>query len=131
YANSIKSNRKAEQLKHQNLLMENKFLQTQLSPHFFFNSLNNLYGLAMKKDDLTPEFILRFSEIMRYTLYETNAKLVPLQEELNIMKSYFEMEKMRFPKEFTIENEILVEKTQSLKIAPLLSFVFLENAFKY
>ncbi len=94
--------------------------------------MNNLYGLSVKKDDSAPEVILNLSDIMSYTLYESNAEKVPLEKEIDFIKNYFELEKMRYPKDKDIRLEISgVERISGLYIAPILTFTFIENAFKY
>lgn len=132
YRKNLKIQNEKSALEIQNINIERDFLKAQLNPHFLFNTLNNLYGLALKKDDSTPEVILNLSEIMSYTLYESNSEKVPLQKELAFLKNYFELEKMRYPKDSNIHCEIEGEdQVHSLKIAPLLTFTFIENAFKY
>ena len=111
--------------------MELDFLKTQINPHFLFNTLNNLYGLSIKKDDLSTQLILKLSEIMRYTLYETNVERIQLDKELDFIDNYFEMEKIRYPKDFTITKTIKSNHSINATIAPLISFVFIENAFKF
>ncbi|MCD9855281.1 sensor histidine kinase [Epilithonimonas sp. JDS] len=116
----------------QNINIEKDFLKSQLNPHFLFNTLNNLYGLSVKKDDSAPEVILNLSEIMSYTLYESNSEKVSLEKELDFIRNYFELEKMRYPKDKNIQLEILDDdQIAGLYIAPLLTFTFIENAFKY
>lgn len=116
----------------QNINIEKDFLKSQLNPHFLFNTLNNLYGLSVKKDDSAPEVILNLSDIMSYTLYESNSEKVPLEKEIDFIKNYFELEKMRYPKDKDIQLEISGdEHISGLYIAPLLTFTFIENAFKY
>ncbi len=116
----------------QNINIEKDFLKSQLNPHFLFNTLNNLYGLSVKKDDSAPEVILNLSDIMSYTLYESNSEKVPLEKEIDFIKNYFELEKMRYPKDKDIQLEISGEgQISGLFIAPLLTFTFIENAFKY
>ena len=116
----------------QNINIEKDFLKSQLNPHFLFNTLNNLYGLSVKKDDSAPEVILNLSDIMSYTLYESNSEKVPLEKEIDFIKNYFELEKMRYPKDKDIRLEISGdEQISGLYIAPLLTFTFIENAFKY
>ena len=73
--------------------IERDFLKAQLNPHFLFNTLNNLYGLTIKKDDMAPEMILNLSEIMSYTLYESDTDKVQLSKELTFVQNYFELEK--------------------------------------
>jgi two-component system LytT family sensor kinase len=116
----------------QNINIEKNFLKAQLNPHFLFNTLNNLYGLSIKKDDSTPEVILNLSDIMSYTLYESNTEKVVLQKELDFIKNYFELEKMRYSANKNIQFHIPQgEDLSGLYIAPLLTFTFIENAFKY
>ncbi|KQM32210.1 hypothetical protein ASE55_16640 [Chryseobacterium sp. Leaf201] len=130
YAASIITNRENQKLQYQNVVMEKKFLQTQLNPHFLFNTLNNLYGLTIKKDDIAPELILKLSEIMRYTLYDINVEEIPVQKEIDFIENYFEMEKMRYPAEYDI-TLIVDSDDENTRISPLLFFTFIENAFKY
>ncbi|MCV9934077.1 sensor histidine kinase [Flavobacterium sp. LS1R47] len=116
----------------QNINIEKNFLKAQLNPHFLFNTLNNLYGLSIKKDDSTPEVILNLSDIMSYTLYESNTEKVALEKELDFIKNYFELEKMRYSAHKNIQFHIPEgEDLSGLYIAPLLTFTFIENAFKY
>lgn len=116
----------------QNINIEKNFLKAQLNPHFLFNTLNNLYGLSIKKDDSTPEVILNLSDIMSYTLYESNTEKVALEKELDFIKNYFELEKMRYSADKNIQFHIPeAEDLLGLYIAPLLTFTFIENAFKY
>ncbi len=116
----------------QNINIEKDFLKSQLNPHFLFNTLNNLYGLSVKKDDAAPEVILNLSDIMSYTLYESNAEKVALEKEIDFIKNYFELEKMRYPKDKNIQLKISGEdEISGLYIAPLMTFTFIENAFKY
>lgn len=77
----------------QNIQIEKDFLKAQLNPHFLFNTLNNLYGLTVRKDNLAPELILNLSDIMSYTLYESNTEIVRLEKELDFIKNYIALEK--------------------------------------
>ena len=116
----------------QNIQIEKDFLKAQLNPHFLFNTLNNLYGLTVRKDNLAPEVILSLSDIMSYTLYESNTEIVRLEKELDFIKNYIALEKMRYADDVNIQIEIEGEnQTAGLFIAPLLTFTFIENAFKY
>lgn len=116
----------------ENLNIEKDFLKAQLNPHFLFNTLNNLYGLVVKKDSLAPEIIINISNLMAYTLYESNTDKVPLEKELNFIENYFSLEKIRYSESKDITLEVFAPKSvENLTIAPLLTFVFIENAFKY
>ena len=109
---------------------ELKFLKSQINPHFFFNTLNNLYALTLKKSDLAPEIVLRLSEMMRYMLYESNEKEVSLEKEINYVINYIELEKLRQGERFQINFDIKGAPKQQ-KIAPLMFIPFLENSFKH
>lgn len=125
----LHQNEKME-LQSQNLQSELKFLKSQINPHFFFNTLNNLYALTLKKSDLAPEIVLRLSEMMRYMLYESNEKQVPLEKEINYVKNYLELEKLRQGDKFNI-NFNLHGNLNGQTIAPLMFIPFLENSFKH
>ncbi len=118
------------ELESQNLQSELKFLKSQINPHFFFNTLNNLYALTLKKSDLAPEIVLKLSEMMRYMLYESNEKEVSLEKEINYVMNYIELEKLRQGDKFKI-NFNLNGKVANKKIAPLMFIPFLENSFKH
>ncbi|WP_346985615.1 sensor histidine kinase [Chryseobacterium sp. POE27] len=115
-----------------NINIEKDFLKAQLNPHFLFNTLNNLYALTVKKDDKAPEIVLNLSDIMAYTLYESNTEKVSLQKELEFISNYFALERMRYPEGKKITLTVNEEHPgKDYQIAPLLTFVFIENAFKY
>lgn len=110
--------------------MEIQFLKSQLNPHFLFNSLNNIYSLAYQKSDKTADAVLKLSEIMRYMIYESNDSWVSLSKEIEYVKSYIELQKLRFKDgaavELTINGEI-----DDQPIVPLILISFVENAFKH
>jgi len=107
-----------------------KLLKAQLNPHFLFNTLNNLYGLSVIKSDKLPNLMLKLSDLLRYSLYETKETLVPLEKEINYLENYVSLEKIRLEEKTTIT--FLKSGTiSSQKIAPMLLIVFVENAFKH
>ena len=127
-----------------NKTLENKFLQTQLQlkeeelkflkmqihPHFLFNTLNTLYGFALKKADETPEMILKLSNLLDYILYQIDKPKVLLSEEINHIKDYIDLEKMRFHDTLSVNLQIdTIDK--SFQIAPMLLIPFVENSFKH
>jgi sensor histidine kinase YesM len=126
----IKGQRDTSELKNKTLQSELNFLKSQINPHFLFNTLNNLYALTLKKSDLAPEIVLKLSEMMRYMLYECNERRVPLQKEINYVKNYLELEKLRQGKKFDIQFK-LKGNVEDQKIAPLMFIPFLENSFKH
>ncbi len=104
-------------------------LKSQVNPHFFFNTLNNLYGLVVEKSDDAPEVILKLSDMMRYTIYKGKEDTVLLKDEINYLENYIELHKIRYQKKVDI---LFTHKVQEgLKIAPLLFIILLENAFKH
>jgi len=109
---------------------ELKLLKAQVHPHFLFNTLNNLYGLTLEKSDEAPKLVLQLSEILDYILYRCEEKRVLLVEELDILKNYIEIEKIRYSGKFKL-NTIFPEQSGTLKIAPLMLLPFVENAFKH
>ena len=106
------------------------FLRTQVSPHFFFNTLNNIYSLAIEKSDKTPKLILRLSELMRYLLYETKSKRQSLEKEIICIQNYLDLEQIRYGKLLKVNTEIIGDISDK-KIAPILLLSFIENAFKH
>ncbi len=121
---------RSQELERERLQSELKFLKSQINPHFLFNTLNNLYSLSLKKSDQAPEMILKLSEMMRYMLYESNEKMVPLEKEIRCIENYIELERIRQGERTKINIQIdWAENGQ--KIAPLLFIPFLENSFKH
>jgi two-component system, LytTR family, sensor kinase len=131
YSKWFKSERKTEQLRIEKLNLEKDLLKAQLNPHFLFNTLNNLYGLALRADSETPEMISQLSAMLRYTLYESNGDKVPVAKELAYLKSYIMLEKRRYKADADISFNIEPSQINEDTIAPLLTFPFVENAFKY
>jgi Putative regulator of cell autolysis len=106
------------------------YLKSQVNPHFLFNTLNNLYGLSYSKSDLAPQMVLGLSETMRYLIYETEQKLVPLEKELHFIRNYLDLEKMRLSFPENIRDNIRVSNS-SVFVPPLLLLPFIENCFKH
>lgn len=104
-------------------------LKSQINPHFFFNTLNNLYGLSVEKSEKTPEVILKLSEMMRYTVYDGQKDLVSLEDEIRYLENYIELHTLRYKKDVDIEFTHDIEK--SVMVPPLLFIILVENAFKH
>jgi LytS/YehU family sensor histidine kinase len=119
-----------QQLEHKNMQSELQFLKSQINPHFFFNTLNSLYSLTLKKSDLAPEIVIKLSDMMRYMLYECNEKKVKLSNEILYLQNYLDLEKLRQGSSIDIKMDIK-GVTEDKYIAPLLLIPFLENAFKH
>lgn len=132
FSRTIHLQKQTSDLELQNLNIEKDFLKAQLNPHFLFNTLNNLYGLVVKKDPSAPDAIINISDLMAYTLYESNTEKVLVQKELDFIQNYFYLERMRYTLDKDITLEISGEDNiDNIQIAPLLCFTFIENAFKY
>ena len=117
-------------LLNQNQSSELALLRFQLSPHFFFNTLNNIYTLVYKKSDEAPEAVMRLSEIMRYMLYESNTDFVDLKTEVEYLNSFIELQLLRVKeREFVSFN--INGGLEGKQIAPMLLIPFVENAFKH
>lgn len=121
--------------KNQQLAVEKKtaelsYLKSQTNPHFLFNTLNNIYTLCRDKSDLAPESLLRLSGILRYMLYETQAHWVPVDKEIQIIRDYIELEKLRYDSSLKI-NFMTNTNNTNLEIPPLLIIPLVENAFKH
>ncbi|WP_197492164.1 sensor histidine kinase [Arachidicoccus ginsenosidimutans] len=131
YSVAFSAKQKAAQLEIDKLNLESDFLKAQLNPHFLFNTLNNLYGLSLRKDENIPNIILHLSAIMRYTLYESGTDKVPLSQEIEFIENYVSLEKIRYNQSKEIYLDIDESGISNQMIAPLLTFIFIENAFKY
>ncbi|HUR65524.1 MAG TPA: histidine kinase [Chitinophagaceae bacterium] len=117
--------------KEQQLMAEVNNLRSQIAPHFLFNTLNNLYGLAVEKSDKLPNLMLRLSDLLRHSLYETKKPLVPINEELNTLKSYIQLESIRLENNLELEFDNTVPEGSPYQVTPLILIVFVENAFKH
>ena len=123
------SQQKAE-LQNQRLVSELKFLKTQVNPHFLFNTLNNLYSLALLKDDRAPQMIAKLSEIMRYMLTQTRDSHVMLSSEMELFQSYINLHQQQENESQNVD--IYTEGIRNRhQIAPLLLINFLENSFNH
>ncbi|WP_291796286.1 sensor histidine kinase, partial [Lutibacter sp.] len=109
---------------------ELRFLKMQIHPHFLFNSLNTIYGFALKKKDEAPEMILKLSNLLDYILYQIEKPQVFLKDEINHILDYVSLEKMRFHD--TLEVKTIIDvSNNTIQIAPMLLIPFVENAFKH
>jgi len=119
------------QRRQQHAETELNFLKAQISPHFLFNTLNNLYGHAVTKSDLLPDMMVRLSDLLRYTIYETGKPLVPLHDELDYIRNYIALEKIRLSENSNVRFTIQEDIDMGLQIAPLILISFIENSFKH
>ncbi len=117
-------------LEKEKLEAELKFLKSQIHPHFLFNTLNNLYALTLKKSDLAPDMVIQLSNLLEYMLYTGKESEVKLADELNQIRGYIDLEKLRFGKRLKISLDI-DDNFDDLLIAPLILLPFVENSFKH
>lgn len=110
---------------------ELELLKSQLSPHFLFNTLNNLYGLSISEYQKVPSLLLKLSDLLRYSIYETKEMFVPLSDELEYLKNYIDFEKIRLGKRLQLNVNLIEITDRDPKIVPMLLIVFVENAFKH
>jgi len=125
----LNQQRMKEKEKHY-LQTELKFLRSQIHPHFFFNTLNNIYSLTLKKSDDAPGVILKLSDLMSYMLYESNVPMVPLMKEIDYLQNYLDVEKLRFGQRLSI-NFTWSGFAGDISIPPMILILFLENSFKH
>lgn len=126
---SYGNRQKLLKLNEQKKIAELTALRNQLNPHFLFNTLNNLYALALDKSEKTPEVIERLSDILDYILYRCKAEYVPVAKEIGLIENYIALEKIRYGNRVTINFDHKIDA--EAKIAPLLMLTFVENAFKH
>ncbi|AZA83664.1 histidine kinase [Chryseobacterium lactis] len=117
------------QLKSEKLDQELTMLKAQINPHFLFNTLNNIYGMALKKADETPEVILQLSKVMRYNIYEAAEKSISVRKDLENIRDFIQIQKIRYRHLSMNFTEDLDNPSQ--EISPLILIQFVENAFKH
>ena len=105
-------------------------LKSQINPHFLFNTLNNIYATAIDTSPKAADMVDKLSEMMRYTMKDTQEDLVWLEDEVNYISNYIELQKMRLDRSVKLECHTL-EHVPHLQIAPMLLIPFIENAFKH
>lgn len=127
---SVASRRKEMALQKEKMDSELSFLKAQTDPHFLFNTLNNLYGLARKNDENTAPSIMKLSNIMRFILHECSSSRIPVEKEIKVIEDYMELEKLRYDDRLKVCFNKAIEKPNQ-QIAPLILLPFVENAFKH
>jgi len=118
------------ELERENKSSEIALLRNQVNPHFLFNTLNNIDTLIMKDQEQASDAVMKLSEIMRYMLYGSNTEYVPISKEIDYLKSYISLQKIRFKNPDFAKFQIKGTQKNKL-IAPMLFIPFVENAFKH
>lgn len=125
-----KLEKEREYLKNENIKLELNFLRAQINPHFFFNTLNNIYSVIIDKDEFAADLVLKLSDLMRYSLYESGNEKISLKDELKFICDYIDLEKIRH-KEHVKINVNIKGNPDPYVIPPLILVTFVENAFKH
>ncbi|MEM6317633.1 MAG: histidine kinase [Bacteroidota bacterium] len=126
----IEMDRRTKRLEKEKLEAELKVLKSQLHPHFLFNALNNIYFLIKKDPETAADALAGFSNLLRFQLYEANNETVSLKKEIDYLKQFADIARLRKGENFDVRWQ--VESTiEQVQIAPLLLMPLLENAFKH
>jgi LytS/YehU family sensor histidine kinase len=126
---SLQQDEQMKTLKEQQLLSELTYLKAQLHPHFFFNTMNNIYSLALKQSKHTAPVVAKLADMMRYVLYEADQPKVSPLKEIVFLSNYVEVERIRHQQN-TIRFDVQ-GANDAVSIEPLLMLPFIENAFKH
>lgn len=119
-----------QKLKNDKLEAELMLLKNQINPHFFFNTLNNLYSLIKKDSDAAQEYVLKLSDLMRFTIYDSGKEYVKLTDEIDYLINFIDLQTARYHKEIDVNFSKSISDMNTT-IAPLLFINLLENAFKH
>ena len=122
---------KTKQLAIEKQEAELKYLKAQINPHFLFNVLNNIYGLALEKSEKVPSLIAKLSDLLSYSLYESSMEKTSLGEEVRLTKDFIALEKERYEDRIKTQWNIHKNVNRDYSISPLLLMPLVENAFKH
>ena len=126
----IRQNIRLREVKEEKQLSEIAYLRAQINPHFLFNTLNSIYALTLQKSDNASDAVMKLSKMMRYVVSDSSKDLVPLQQDLDYIKNYIQLQQLRIVNKNSIDFTLDGNFSQ-LMISPLLLINFIENAFKY
>lgn len=126
----LQEERRRTEERQERMKSELSFLRSQISPHFIFNVLNGIVYLIRSKSELAEPVTIQLSELIRYMLYETDSKHVPVSNEVDYLKNYIDLQKLRYGDDVEIKVSI-AGNDSSLTIEPMLLIPFVENAFKH
>ncbi|WP_299084026.1 sensor histidine kinase [uncultured Paraglaciecola sp.] len=126
-----KQTQEINELSQQKKLSEMMMLQQQVNPHFLFNTLNNIYAQSLSNSNKTPKLISRLANMLRHTVYEGQKSHVSLSDEIQFLKNFIELQKLRARDNLTLKVSWPENQDSSLVIAPLLLIIIIENAFKH
>lgn len=129
-AQNQKRKQQAITLKSENLEAEMRFLKSQTNPHFLFNALNNIYALTYTKSSKAPEMVMKLSEMLRYVLYESNEKKVPLAKEIDYIVNFISFQSLKVEGQSNVKVDFKGADA-NVEVAPMLFIPFIENSFKH
>jgi two-component system, LytTR family, sensor kinase len=127
----IRTERRQQQMEREKLETELNFLKQQFNPHFLFNSINSIFFLIHDNPNMASSSLAKFSELLRHQLYECNDQQIPLGKEINYLKNYIELERLRQDPSLKVTLNITAAYADHLGIAPFILMTFVENAFKH
>ncbi|HLX65828.1 MAG TPA: histidine kinase [Puia sp.] len=125
---SIDQNQELQTARKESSFFQLRYLRAQLNPHFLFNTLNSIYSLSLQKSDRAPEVVVRLADIMRYLIYECDEDSIPLDKEIDFIRNYIEIEKIRHQADIRLTVE---GNSTGVRIEPFLFISFIENSFKH
>jgi two-component system, LytTR family, sensor kinase len=130
--NWLNTRKRQQELEREKLETELKFLKSQINPHFLFNTINSIFILISKDPAMALESLAKFSDLLRYQLYECNEHHIPLAQELSYINSYIELQRLRHDHD-NLQMDVVIRssETDELLIAPFVLLPFIENAFKH
>lgn len=126
----LSANKRNKEIEAEKSIIELAYLKAQINPHFIFNTLNTIYSLTLNRSDKAPEAVLLYSQIIRYVFDKIDVNHVSLQEEIDYINDYIELQTLRFTDTLIVEFEIKGD-VENHQIAPLILVPFIENAFQY
>jgi two-component system, LytTR family, sensor kinase len=127
----IDTRKRERMLEKEKIETELKFLKSQFNPHFLFNTINSIFVLIHKDPEMASASLAKFSDLLRYQLYECNEHHIPLNQEITYLRNFIELEKLRQEKNVFVELDIAPELPGDFSIAPFILIPFVENAFKH
>ncbi len=129
--NWIETRKREQELEKEKIETELKFLKSQFNPHFLFNTINSIFVLIHKNPDMASDSLAKFSDLLRYQLYECNSAKIPLEHELNYLNNFIELGSLRLDASVHCEFNITPTTSSNINIAPFILMPFIENAFKH
>lgn len=127
----IDTRKRERLLEKEKIETELKFLKSQFNPHFLFNTINSIFVLIHKDPEMASASLAKFSDLLRYQLYECNEHQIPLNQEITYLRNFIELEKLRQETNISVELNIAPELPGDISIAPFMLMPFIENAFKH